>query len=64
MDFSGMNAALSAVNSTSPSSVAGLTSMKMLSNTIDASEQMGTELVKMMENSVTPYIGGNIDLSV
>lgn len=64
MEISGMNAALSAVNSSSPSSVVGLTSMKMLSNSIEASEQMGADLAKMMENSVTPYIGGNIDLSV
>ncbi|MDD6157455.1 MAG: putative motility protein [Lachnospiraceae bacterium] len=64
MEISGMNAALSAVNSASPSSVVGLTSMKMLSNSIEASEQMGADFAKMMENSVTPYIGGNIDLSV
>lgn len=64
MDISGMNAALSAVNSASPSSIVGLTSLKMLDNTIDASEQMGADLAKMMENSVTPYIGGNIDLSI
>lgn len=64
MDISGMNSALSAVNSASPSSLVGLSSMKMLSNAIQDSEEMSASLTKMMENSVTPYLGGNIDLSI
>lgn len=41
----------------------------MLSKAIDTNESMGDSMVammdrSMMEQSVTPHIGGNIDLSV
>ncbi len=36
----------------------------VLSKALNTSEQSGEAMVKMMENSVTPWIGGNIDASV
>ena len=39
-------------------------STAMLSKSLDFSGAVGDGLAKMMENSVTPYLGGNIDLSV
>ncbi len=36
----------------------------ILSKALDTSEQSGEAMVKMMENSVMPWLGGNIDASV
>lgn len=36
----------------------------MLSKQLDAVETMGDSMIKIMEQSVTPHIGGNIDISV
>lgn len=41
----------------------------MLSKSLDLTQQIGNGIVELMdsssmENSVTPYIGGNIDISV
>ncbi len=36
----------------------------LLSKSLDTAESMGDNMVKMMERSVTPELGGNIDLSV
>lgn len=36
----------------------------MLSKQLDAAETMGDSMIKLMEQSVTPHLGGNIDISV
>ena len=36
----------------------------MLSRQLDAVETMGDSMIKIMEQSVTPHLGGNIDISV
>lgn len=36
----------------------------VLSNAIDQSEVMGQSMIKMMELSVNPGIGGNFDMSI
>ncbi|MDE6312462.1 MAG: YjfB family protein [Lachnospiraceae bacterium] len=36
----------------------------VLSMSMDTIETLGDEMVKMMEQSVNPHIGGNIDVSV
>lgn len=65
MDIMNVGSALSAVQTAgSPSSLTGAVSLKMLGNTLDMNEQMNDSMVKMMENSVTPYLGGNTDISV
>ncbi len=65
MDLMNIGSALSAVKAApSPASLTGAVSMKMLDNTLDMNEQMNAGMVKMMENSVTPHIGGNLDVSV
>ena len=38
--------------------------LAVLSKQLDVSQQMGSEMVKALENSVTPYLGGNIAVSV
>ena len=37
-------------------------SIKVLSNNLDTLESLGNGMVKMMEMSVSPHIGGNIDV--
>lgn len=39
-------------------------SMKVLAQSLDAMEDMGEGMQKMMEMSVAPHIGGNIDVSL
>ena len=39
-------------------------STAVLSKALDFNESSGADLAKMMEQSVTPYLGGSIDLSV
>lgn len=36
----------------------------MLSKNLDLIETMGDGMVKMMEQSVTPHLGANIDISI
>ncbi len=36
----------------------------MLSKSLDTAEDIGDGMVKMMEKSVTPELGGNIDVNV
>jgi hypothetical protein len=36
----------------------------MLSKQLDTAEDMGASMIKLMEQSVTPHLGGNIDVSV
>lgn len=38
--------------------------MKLLSKALDTQETMGASMIKMMENSVNPSVGGNFDMSV
>ena len=64
MDISGgLNieryATLNAENTT----MAGV-GVAMLKNALDAQEQMGAEMTKMMEQSVNPSVGSNLDLRV
>lgn len=39
-------------------------SVAMLSKTMDLQKNMGDNIVKMMEQSVNPSLGGNIDIRV
>ena len=36
----------------------------VMKQTMDVNETMGTEMVKMMEQSVTPHLGGNVDVKL
>lgn len=36
----------------------------MLGKQLDAAETMGDSMVKLMEQSITPHVGGNIDISL
>lgn len=67
MEIAAVSSALSAVNTYAPSSigsVAQTVSVEMLDQTMEMNEAMNSQLISLMENSVTPHIGGNIDLRV
>ncbi len=64
MDISSISSALLSVNSSDPGSLANAVSIKMLDNAILSNESLRVGLAKMMENSVYPNLGSNIDVSV
>ena len=39
-------------------------SVRMLAKSLDSMEELGDGMKKMLEMSVTPYIGSNIDISL
>jgi hypothetical protein len=58
MDIASLSTAMSTQNILNDVSVA------MLSKSLDSVEDMGDGMVKIMESSVTPYLGQNIDYYV
>lgn len=65
MDIMNVGSALSAVNDiTNPASLMSAVSIEMLDNTLEANDALNASMIKMMENSVSPHLGGNIDLSI
>lgn len=70
MDFSNIDIALSTVSaydagsSVSTASLAYAVSTEVLSQSLDMNEALGTSMIQMMERSVTPELGGNIDLYI
>lgn len=67
MEISAVSSALSAVQSYgaySTGSVAQVASVKMLDNAMELSETMNSQLISMMEQSVNPNLGGNIDIRI
>lgn len=45
-----------------PTAVPSDISVAMLSKQLDLSQEMGADMIKAMEHSVTPNLGGNIDV--
>lgn len=68
MDFSTIDAALStmtaydASSSVSTGSLAYAVGTEVLSQSLDMTAVMGASMIQMMERSVTPQLGGNIDV--
>lgn len=58
MDIASLSTTMSTQNILNDVSVA------MLSKSLDTVEDMGDGMVKIMESSVTPYLGQNIDYYV
>lgn len=58
MDITSLSTALSMTQVTNDIGVA------MLSKQMDTMEDMGDSMIKLMEQSVNPHIGGNIDISI
>lgn len=53
-----------ALNQITPSTSPSDLSVALLGKQLDMSQKLGSEMVKAMEQSVNPHIGGNIDVSV
>ncbi len=65
MEIGAVSSALSAVSSyDSTQNVAYVASVMMLDQTMEMSEAMNTQMVRMMEQSVNPHLSGNIDICV
>ena len=64
MEVGAVNSALSAVSAATPGTYVQAVSMEMLDNALELNDTMAQGTIKMMENSVTPYLRGNIDVSV
>ncbi|MFQ9933847.1 MAG: YjfB family protein [Lachnospiraceae bacterium] len=58
MDIAALSTAMSMADTQSQIGVA------LLSKSLDTVEVLGDGMIKMMENSVTPYLGQNIDVAV
>lgn len=58
MDIASLSTALS------QSSIMESVSLAMLSKSLDTSQDLGTTLAKTLEQSVTPNLGGSIDISL
>ncbi len=69
MEMSNVSSALSALSaygsaSSVNGSLANAVSISMLKDSMELNETLNTQMVKMMEASVTPYLGSNIDTYV
>lgn len=67
MDIAAVSSALSVVQSYGPQATGSLSqavSVKMLDNVMEMNEAMNTQLISMMEQSVNPNLGGNIDIRI
>ena len=67
MEIAAVSSALSAVGSygiSSMGSVPQAVSVEMLDTAMETSEAMNASMIKMMEQSVMPNLGGNIDIRV
>ncbi|MBQ8278516.1 MAG: YjfB family protein [Roseburia sp.] len=70
MDIANVSSALNTVSSynigTSVSAVSlpEVASVAVLDMTMELNEQLNAQMIKMMEQSVTPHLGGNIDVRI
>ena len=67
MDITAVSSALMAVQSYGPYATGSLSqavSVKMLDNTMEMNEAMNAQLISMMEQSVNPNVGANIDIRI
>ena len=62
MDIAAITPSLSSVIATND--IEGQISTKVLAMGLDDMREMGDGMKRMLERSVTPHIGGNIDISV
>ena len=64
MEIGSLNStALSALNSATTATGKSI-GLAMLGKQLDVTNQMGSSMIKAMENSVNPSVGGNFDMSV
>lgn len=67
MEIAAVSSALSAVSAYGPYSTGSLAqavSIEMLDQTMEMNEAMNSQLISLMEQSVNPNLGGNIDIRI
>lgn len=68
MDIAEMGTALAGVDqyimTKAASNVTAAIETKMMANSIDAIKEQGSNMIQMMEQSVNPGIGANIDVRI
>ena len=70
MDIANVSSALSTVSSynigtsVGPTTLPEVMSVAVLDMTMELNEQLNASMIKMMEQSVTPHLGGNIDIRI
>lgn len=64
MDIAAVSSALSAVSTSTTGSLMEYVSVQMLDQAMDLNETMNAQMIRAMEQSVTPHLGGNIDIHV
>lgn len=64
MEIGSVTSALSALNLSEAGTLSSQTSLAMLDKALETSQTLNDGLAKMMERSVYPNLGGNIDISV
>ena len=65
MDITGVGFALNMVSSySSSSSIMSQVSVAMLDKSMELNTQLNTEMIQALEQSVTPHLGGNIDIFI
>ena len=70
MDIANVSSALNMVSSynigtsVSATTLTEVVGIKMLDMSMEMNEQLNASMVKMMEQSVTPHLGGNIDVYI
>lgn len=62
MDIGNVSSALSTLSSVESGSLAATVSTAMLDKALETNETYGNAITKMMEHSVNPSVGGNIDV--
>lgn len=64
MDISSLNSISLSVLEGATTSTSQATGLIMLDKQLDVTGDMGSSMIKLMENSVNPAVGGNIDVYV
>lgn len=70
MDIANVSSALNTVSSYNIGTSVGavslpeVVSVAVLDMTMELNEQLNAQMMKMMEQSVTPHLGGNIDIRI
>lgn len=70
MDITGVGFALNTVSSynigssTSTAALPEMVSVAMLDKTMELNQQLNTEMIQALEHSVTPHLGGNVDVYI
>ena len=62
MDIGNVSSALSTLSMSESGSMAAAVSTAMLDKALETNETYGDAITKMMERSVNPAVGGNIDV--